>query len=188
MVYAEARWIAANEAPVIIYYEEYIRCFTTVELLDAFRLCLVLHQSCSYISITWTIHLFCFWQSCFVVSEQLATVGMSMNFESVCRLCLTSGKPLLPLFDKHQTLPSKIKTFAPCLKVGFFCSVPSNRVCACAIVKCWNKIRWRKVCCGRSIVIWGFTAIAMKIMFFEMRCCVAWWMHTERVGRLYCSK
>jgi len=71
------------------------------------------------------------------VSEQLATLRMSMNFELVCRLCLTSGKPLLPLFDKHQTLPSKIKTFAPCLKVGsFFWSVPSNRACACEIVKC----------------------------------------------------
>ena len=131
---------------------------------------------------------FCFWQSCFVVFEQLATVRMSMNFELVCRLCLTSGKPLLPLFDKHQTLPSKIKTFAPCLKVGFFCSVPSNRVCACEIVKCWNEIRWRKVCCGRSIVIWGFTAMAMKKTLFEMRCCLAWYMHTESVGRLYCNK
>jgi hypothetical protein len=31
---------------------------------------------------------------------------------------MTTGKPLLPLFDKHKTLPLKIKAFAPDLKVS----------------------------------------------------------------------
>jgi hypothetical protein len=43
---------------------------------------------------------------------------MSMNFDVICRLCMTTGKPLLPLFDKHKTLPLKIKAFAPDLKVS----------------------------------------------------------------------
>jgi hypothetical protein len=43
---------------------------------------------------------------------------MSMNFDVICRLCMTKGKPLLPLYDKHKTLPLKIKAFAPDLKVS----------------------------------------------------------------------
>jgi hypothetical protein len=138
----------------------------------SYRLCLVRWQSYSWMAVTWKICVLGFWQSCFVVSEQVTTVRMSMNFELICRLCLTSGKPLLPLFDKHQTLPSKIKAFAPCLKVSFFIfySLSPNRRCVSEIVKCWIPATERLSVFVED-VIWGLYALTMDVTFYGMRHC-----------------
>ncbi|KDR19433.1 hypothetical protein L798_06207 [Zootermopsis nevadensis] len=57
---------------------------------------------------------------------------MPMNFDLLCRLCMTRGKPLLPLFDKHKTFPSKIKTFAPDLKMFVGDNLPTQICVLCA--------------------------------------------------------
>lgn len=42
---------------------------------------------------------------------------MTLNFSSICRLCLGQKDGLLPLFGEDDSLPARIMTFAPVIKV-----------------------------------------------------------------------
>ena len=42
---------------------------------------------------------------------------MVMNFSSMCRLCMGVKESLLPLFDHNDSLPDRIMTIVPVVKV-----------------------------------------------------------------------
>lgn len=46
---------------------------------------------------------------------------MTLNFSSICRLCLGQKDGLLPLFGEDESLPARIMTFAPVIKVIQVC-------------------------------------------------------------------
>jgi hypothetical protein len=46
---------------------------------------------------------------------------MTLNFSSICRLCLGQKDGLLPLFGEDDSLPARIMTFAPVIKVIQVC-------------------------------------------------------------------
>jgi len=48
-------------------------------------------------------------------------LNMTLNFSSVCRLCLGQKDGLLPLFGEDDYLPARIMTFAPVIKVILVC-------------------------------------------------------------------
>ena len=48
-------------------------------------------------------------------------LNMTLNFSSICRLCLGQKDGLLPLFGEDDTLPARIMTFAPVIKVILVC-------------------------------------------------------------------
>jgi hypothetical protein len=41
---------------------------------------------------------------------------MTLNFSTICRLCLGQKDGLLPLFGDDNSLPARIMTFAPVIK------------------------------------------------------------------------
>jgi hypothetical protein len=46
---------------------------------------------------------------------------MTLNFSSICRLCLGQKDGLLPLFGGDNSVPARIMTFAPVIKVIQVC-------------------------------------------------------------------
>jgi hypothetical protein len=46
---------------------------------------------------------------------------MTLNFSTICRLCLGQKDGLLPLFGDDDSLPARIMTFAPVIKVIQVC-------------------------------------------------------------------
>ena len=54
---------------------------------------------------------------------------MTLNFSSICRLCLGQKDGLLPLFGEDGSLPARIMTFAPVIKMFAGDSLPAK----CAI-------------------------------------------------------
>lgn len=46
---------------------------------------------------------------------------MPLNFSTICRLCLGQKDGLLPLFGDDDSLPARIMTFAPVIKVIKVC-------------------------------------------------------------------
>jgi len=48
-------------------------------------------------------------------------LNMTLNFSSICRLCLGQRDGLLPLFGEDDYLPARIMTFAPVMKVILVC-------------------------------------------------------------------
>lgn len=54
---------------------------------------------------------------------------MSLNFSYICRLCLKQNGPLMRIFSEETggsvpTIPAKIKSFAPTLKVNKYARNP----------------------------------------------------------------
>ena len=48
-------------------------------------------------------------------------LNMTLNFSSICRLCLGQKDGLLPLFAEDDYLPARIMTFALVIKVILVC-------------------------------------------------------------------
>jgi len=48
-------------------------------------------------------------------------LNMTLNFSSICRLCLGQKDGLLPLFGEDDSVPARIMTFAPVIKVILVC-------------------------------------------------------------------
>lgn len=48
-------------------------------------------------------------------------LNMTLNFSSICRLCLGQKDGLLPLFGEDDSLPARIMTFATVIKVILVC-------------------------------------------------------------------
>lgn len=45
----------------------------------------------------------------------------AFNFNNVCRLCMSRGKPLVPIFDEEGMLSIRIMSLVPLVKVGYYC-------------------------------------------------------------------
>jgi hypothetical protein len=45
---------------------------------------------------------------------------MVVNFSNICRLCMGEKHSLLPLFDEGGSLPDRIMTLVPLVKVCLF--------------------------------------------------------------------
>jgi hypothetical protein len=61
---------------------------------------------------------------------------MTLNFSSICRLCLGQKDGLLPLFGEDDSLPARIMTFAPVIKVIQACLQLSNFVSHSRFICC----------------------------------------------------
>ncbi|PSN40512.1 hypothetical protein C0J52_11687 [Blattella germanica] len=51
---------------------------------------------------------------------------MTLNFNCICRLCLLQKDEMLPLFGEDESLPARIMTFAPVIKMFLGDSLPSQ--------------------------------------------------------------
>lgn len=77
---------------------------------------------------------------------------MTLNFSTICRLCLGQKDGLLPLFGDDDSLPARIMTFAPVIKMFAGDSLPSQ-VCHQCIQQVNSSYNFKLQCENSDIAL-----------------------------------
>ncbi|XP_021920289.1 zinc finger protein 37 homolog isoform X2 [Zootermopsis nevadensis] len=77
---------------------------------------------------------------------------MTLNFSSICRLCLGQKDGLLPLFGEDDSLPARIMTFAPVIKMLAGDSLP-EQVCHQCIQQVNSSYNFKLQCESSDIAL-----------------------------------
>lgn len=79
-------------------------------------------------------------------------LNMTLNFSSICRLCLGQKDGLLPLFGEDDSLPARIMTFAPVIKMFVGDSLPAQ-VCHQCIQQVNSSYNFKLQCESSDIAL-----------------------------------